>query len=104
MSLSTVLIKNLPVKVESVKITGIERTRESFIKTELEDAVASTNMRDLNHKLNVAAMKLKSLGVFDAVDIQLNTESTVNGFYVANVGVTIREKIVPTMKVLEFYL
>eukprot|EP01041_Mallomonas_annulata_P000862 gene862-1683_t len=97
-----ILLKDLPVIIESIKINGNNRTRKDYIESELSECLNSTHIKQLHSNLSQATARLRSLGVYDYVDIDLEIISSDQKQYKTNLTINIKEKGIPFLKMDTF--
>jgi len=102
--MSLVLFKNVPVSVKNVVINGNERTRDTFIKSELKESMESTNMRELYSNLSKVTSNMRSLGIYESLELNVETCKGDGGSYDVDLVVNMKEKGIPMLKVSIFSL
>ena len=101
--MESIAVKNGSINISSFNLSGNNRTKESFVKSEFLEVLESTNLKDLYANATRAAANLKSIGAFDYCDIDLATTPAKEGAYDVRINVNIKEKQIPFLK-LETYL
>jgi len=98
----SLLLKNLPVSVEEVAISGNKRTKKSYIEAELLESINSKTVQELHSNLEIVAARLQLLGVYDSVDINLEVVNSTPERYATKVKVQLKEKGIPFCKMETF--
>lgn len=92
-------VENSPIaSVESVKISGNHKTKQSYFDNELRTALACKDLRCLHHELDIAARNLKSTGVFYSADVVLNLLRRTEKGLDVSIGLAVREVKNPEIK------
>lgn len=84
-------LKDNPVEIKHVEITGNKRTRTALFKRELCDVMKSSSLLILNTNLNDFSKRLRELEVFDFVDVKVDVASVKNNKYIVNVVIDVKE-------------
>lgn len=67
-----IVLSQVPVKVQSVKVDGIQRTKDDIIAKHLRPLFSATNFEEMVKKAHFAKSQLEQLGLFKAVSINVD--------------------------------
>jgi len=69
--------KNVTARVDNIRISGVERTNEEYIKNQFQDIFKIKNFEDLVSETNALRRRLQALGTFKEVEALID-ESKAN--------------------------
>lgn len=94
------LDSNLPLIVDNVQVTGSERTKSSFIESELKPILAQNlPLHQFKCELDNAIHRLKDKGLYSYVNVDLNIKNVdENQCFHTDMKISLKEKRIPYLK------
>ena len=95
-------LRNVPVAVRGVEVSGSTRTRDSYFQHEFQDALACKDLQSLHQNVGVVVERLRATGAFKAADVNIQLSDDIkDGKIRAIVNVQVKEKLTPYLKVIK---
>ena len=94
------LDSNLPLIVDSVQLSGSERTRNTFIESELKPVLAQNlPLNQFKYELDNAIHRLQVTGLYNYINVDLNVKNVdENQCFRTDMTIHLKEKKIPYLK------
>lgn len=94
-------VKNVPVKVQNMSISGNSRTASNYFDNEFRSSLSSKDLRTLHDRLHAACSRLQSTGVFKSADVSINVPSSKleSDVLPVSIDVRVQERKTPFLQV-----